>query len=104
MTRRPTISTEENRIAIATMCVVCIAGTTQDDFASATLSVVFTSQFANECKNSLLSGAYHVGRSLRLPGRAGTALSCRRLILAWITAWLAPGTYSLPRPETCSRP
>src|SRR6266446_4360187 len=66
MTRRPTISTEENRIAIATMWVVCIAGTTQDDFASATLSVVFTSQFANECKNSLLSGAYHVGHSLRL--------------------------------------
>src|SRR5258708_37917704 len=63
MTRRPTISTEENTTAIATMWVVCIAGTTQEDFASAMLNVVLTSQFANECKNSLLSGAYH---SLRL--------------------------------------
>src|SRR6266478_3981832 len=79
MTRRPTISTAENRIAIATMWVVCIAGTTQDDFASATLSVVLTSQFANACKNSLLSGAYHAGHALRRARTAGAALWCRRL-------------------------
>src|SRR6266446_270100 len=79
MTRRPTISTDANRIAIATMWVVCIAGTTQDDFASAMLGAVSTSQFANDCKNSLR--AYHVGRSLRRARKASAALSCRHLVL-----------------------
>jgi hypothetical protein len=48
------------------MWVVCIAGTTQDDFASATLSVVFTSQFANECKNSLHQARITSDTHLRL--------------------------------------